>query len=73
MINRVVVWIVFEYMKKMGLPNMLFFIAHHFDKEHPHVHITLIVLLMMAELSQGKRKWLRCVHLCKELTEKNCL
>ncbi|WP_418572999.1 relaxase/mobilization nuclease domain-containing protein [Phocaeicola sp.] len=52
MINRVVVWIVFEYMKKMGLPNMLFFIAHHFDKEHPHVHITLIVLLMMAELSQ---------------------
>ena len=26
-------------MERMGIKNTQFFIAQHFDKEHPHVHI----------------------------------
>lgn len=37
--NRVMAGIALEYLEKMGIRNTQFFIARHFDKEHPHVHI----------------------------------
>ena len=37
--NRIMAGIALEYMERMGIKNTQFFIAQHFDKEHPHVHI----------------------------------
>ena len=37
--NRVMAGIALEYMERMGIKNTQFFIAQHFDKEHPHVHV----------------------------------
>ena len=37
--NRVMANIALEYMEQMGIRDTQFFIARHFDKEHPHVHI----------------------------------
>ncbi|WP_289765205.1 relaxase/mobilization nuclease domain-containing protein, partial [uncultured Bacteroides sp.] len=39
LINRVMAGIALEYMERMGIRDTQFFIARHFDKEHPHVHI----------------------------------
>ena len=37
--SRIMVEIALEYMERMGIRNTQFFIARHFDKEHPHIHI----------------------------------
>ena len=37
--SRIMAEIALEYMKRMGIRNTQFFIARHFDKEHPHIHI----------------------------------
>ena len=37
--NHVMAGIALEYMERMGIRDTQFFIARHFDKEHPHVHI----------------------------------
>ena len=37
--NRVMAGIALEYMERMGIRDIQFFIARHFDKEHPHVHV----------------------------------
>ena len=37
--NRIMAGIALEYMERMGIKNTQFFIAQHFDKEHPHVHM----------------------------------
>ena len=37
--NRIMEEIAIEYMGRMGIRNTQFFIARHFDKKHPHVHI----------------------------------
>ena len=37
--NRVMAGIALEYMERMGIRDTQFFIARHYDKEHPHVHI----------------------------------
>ena len=30
-----------EYMERMGINNTQYFVARHFDREHPHVHICI--------------------------------
>ena len=37
--SRIMAEIALEYMERMGIRNTQFFIARHFDKEHPHIHI----------------------------------
>ena len=37
--NRVMAGIALEYMERMGIRDTQFFIARHFNKEHPHMHI----------------------------------
>ena len=31
-----------DYMKQMGLTNTPFIVVRHYDKEHPHCHITRV-------------------------------
>ncbi len=37
--DRAMAVIALEYMERMGIRHTQFFIARHFDKEHPYVHI----------------------------------
>lgn len=37
--SRIMAEIALEYMGRMDIRNTQFFIARHFDKEHPHIHI----------------------------------
>ena len=48
--NRIMAGIALEYMERMGIKNTQFFIAQHFDKEHPHVRMLLVEMLGDEEL-----------------------
>lgn len=68
--NHVMAYIVLEYMEKMGLRNTQFFIARHFDKEHPHVHIAFNRIGNEGRTISDKNERLRSTCICKELTLK---
>lgn len=68
--NRVMAGIALEYMEKMGLRNTQFFIARHFDKEHPHVHIAFNRIGNDGRTISDRNERLRSTRVCKELTLK---
>lgn len=68
--DRVMAGIALEYMKKMGITNTQFFIARHFDKEHPHVHIAFNRINNEGKTISDRNERLRSTRICKELTMK---
>lgn len=68
--NRVMAGIALEYLEKMGIKNTQFFIARHFDKEHPHVHIAFNRIDNNGNTISDRNERLRSIRICKELTQK---
>lgn len=68
--NRVMAGIALEYMEKMGIRDTQFFIARHFDKEHPHVHIAFNRIGNDDRTISDRNERLRSTRICKELTLK---
>lgn len=59
-----------EYMNRMGIQGTQFFIARHFDKEHPHVHIAYNRIDNDDRTITDRNERLRSTRICKELTLK---
>ena len=68
--NRVMAGIALEYMERMGIRDTQFFIARHFDKEHPHVHISFNRIDNNGNTISDRNERLRSTRICKELTRK---
>lgn len=68
--NRIMAGIALEYMERMGIKNTQFFIAQHFDKEHPHVHIAFNRIDNNGNTISDRHERLRSTRICKELTLK---
>lgn len=68
--NRVMSGIALEYMERMGIRDTQFFIARHFDKEHPHVHIAFNRIGNDGRTISDRNERLRSTRICKELTLK---
>ena len=68
--NHVMAGIALEYMEIMGLRDTQFFIALHFDKEHPHVHIAFNRIGNDGRTISDRNERLRSTRICKELTLK---
>lgn len=68
--NRVMAGIALKYMERMGIKNTQFFIARHFDKEHPHAHIAFNRIDNNGNTISDKHERLRSTRICKELTLK---
>ena len=68
--NRLMAGIALEYMERMGIRNTQFFIARHFDKEHPHVHIAFNRIDNNGNTISDRNERLRSTRICKELTQK---
>lgn len=68
--NRVMAGIALEYMERMGIRDTQFFIARHFDKEHPHVHIAFNRINNNGNTISDRNERLRSTSICKELTQK---
>lgn len=71
--NRVMADIALEYMERMGIKDTQFFIARHFDKEHPHVHIAFNRIDNSGNTISDRHERLRSTRICKELTLKYAL
>ena len=71
--NRIMAGIALEYMERMGIKNTQFFIAQHFDKEHPHVHIAFNRIDNNGNTISDRHERLRSTRICKELTKKHGL
>ncbi len=65
--NRVMAGIALEYMERMGIRDTQFFIARHFDKEHPHVHIAFNRIDNNGNTISDRHERLRSTRICKEL------
>ena len=68
--NRFMAGIALEYMERMGIRDTQFFIARHFDKEHPHVHIAFNRIGNDGRTISDRNERLRSIRICKELTLK---
>ncbi len=68
--DRAMAVIALEYMERMGIRNTQFFIARHFDKEHPHVHIAYNRIDNDGNTISDRNERLRSTRICKELTLK---
>ncbi len=68
--SRIMAEIALEYMERMGIRNTQFFIARHFDKEHPHIHIAYNRIDNDGRTISDKNERLRSARICKELTKK---
>ena len=68
--NCVMGGIALEYMERMGIKDTQFFIARHFDKEHPHVHIAFNRIDNNGNTISDRNERLRSTRICKELTVK---
>lgn len=66
--NCVMGGIALEYMERMGIKDTQFFIARHFDKEHPHVHIAFNRIDNNGNTISDMHERLRSTRICKELT-----
>ena len=71
--NRLMAGIALEYMERMGIRNTQFFIARHFDKDHPHVHIAFNRIDNNGNTISDRNERLRSTRICKELTQKSGL
>ena len=63
--NRLMAGIALEYMERMGIKNTQFFIARHFDKEHPHVHIAFNRIDNNGKTISDRNERLRSTLICK--------
>lgn len=68
--NRLMAGIALEYLERMGIRNTQFFIARHFDKEHPHLHIAFNRIDNNGNTISDRHERLRSTRICKELTTK---
>ncbi len=68
--DRAMASIALEYMERAGIRNTQFFIARHFDKEHPHVHIAYNCIDNDGNTISDRNERLRSTRICKELTLK---
>lgn len=68
--NRFMAGIALEYMERMSIRDTQFFIARHFDKEHPHVHIAFNRIDNNGNTISDRNERLRSTCICKELTQK---
>ena len=68
--SRIMAEIALEYMERMGIRNTQFFIARHFDKEHPHIHIAYNRIDNDGRTISDKNERIRSTRICKELTKK---
>ena len=68
--SRVMTDIALKYMERMGIRDTQFFIARHFDKEHPHVHIAFNRIDNNGNTISDRNERLRSTRICKELTVK---
>lgn len=68
--DRKIAEIALEYMERMGIRNTQFFIARHFDKEHPHIHIAYNRIDNDGRSISDKNERIRSTRICKELTRK---
>ena len=68
--SRIMAEIALEYMERMGIRDTQFFIARHFDKEHPHIHIAYNRIDNDGRTISDKNERLRSARICKELTLK---
>ncbi|QCQ39627.1 plasmid mobilization relaxosome protein MobC [Bacteroides fragilis] len=68
--NHVMAGIALEYMERMGIRDTQFFIARHFDKEHPHVHIAFNRIGNDGRTISDRNERLRSTRIYKELTLK---
>lgn len=65
--SRIMAEIALEYMERMGIRDTQFFIAKHFDKEHPHIHIAYNRIDNDGRTISDKNERLRSARICKEL------
>lgn len=68
--DRAMVGIANEYMEKMGIKDTQFLMVRHFDKEHPHLHITFNRIANDGKTISDRNERIRSTHICKELTLK---
>ena len=66
--NCVMGGIALEHMERMGIKDTQFFIARHFGKEHPHVHIAFNRIDNNGNTISDRHERLRSTRICKELT-----
>lgn len=59
-----------EYMEKMGIKDTQYIIDRHFDKEHPHVHITFNRIDNNDKTISNCNDRFKSEKICKELTTK---
>ncbi len=65
--DRAMASIALEYMERVGIRNTQFFIARHFDKEHPHVHIAYNRIDNDGNTISDRNERLRSTRICKEV------
>lgn len=70
LIDRAMAGIALEYLKKMGITDTQILIVHHFDKEHPHVHIAFNRIANDGRTINDRNERIRSTRICKELTRK---
>lgn len=68
--NAVMAQIAREYMERMGIKDTQYIIGRHFDKEHPHVHITFNRIDNNGKTISDRNDRFRSERICKELTKK---
>ena len=68
--DRAMAGIALEYLKKMGIKDTQILIVRHFDKEHPHVHVTFNRIANDSRTISDRSERIRSARICKELTRK---
>lgn len=68
--DRAMAGIALEYLDKMEIKDTQILIARHFDKEHPHVHVTFNRIAGDGRTISDRNERIRSARICKELTRK---
>ena len=68
--DRAMAGIALEYLKELGINDTQILIVHHFDKEHPHVHIAFNRIANDGRTITDRNERIRSARICKELTRK---
>ena len=71
--DRAMAGIALEYLKEMGITDTQILIVHHFDKEHPHVHIAFNRIANNGRTISDRNERIRSARICKEITRKYSL
>ena len=68
--NKFMAQMIREYMEKMRIKDTQYIIGRHFDKEHPHVHITFNRIDNNGKTIFDRNDRFRSEKICKELIAK---